>query len=214
MKNVLILVALLGPVAVAAHPYIGIDAQVEVVLSDGQPDAVRITWTYDVDFTAILLSDIGLDSDGDGVLTQAEQAELSSYVTNWPDGFRGDVHLDDLRTAESSTYPGARSDHRAAYVDGQLIESFQVLVPPWTPLHVAIYDPSYVSAYRISEVSVRRADGVNEDGSCGARIVRADRFKAQAKLAALIAQMPEGTVELAFPAVGRDFADMVEVTCP
>jgi len=211
MKIALIIAALLAAPAVTAHPYIDIAAKVEVIQSGGQPQAVRITWTYDQAFTTELLTFLEIGAVGDRVLTQAEQLEVSQNVTQWPEEFRGDIYLENLAQPENTDakfYPGAVTEHEAEVVDGQLIERFERALTPWAPIYLAIYDPAYVSAYRIVDVSV------SGDGACEARIVRADTFRAQAKLASLIAALPEGTVEQAFPAVGRDFADMVEVICP
>lgn len=207
MKNILTILALWLPAAGDAHPYILVDATVEVLQSGDRIDGLRITWVYDADFTATLLADFGLDADGDGNLTPREQRQIETIVTEWPPAFDGDVYVIDAADPDLVRLPAVRSDHAARVEGGILTEQFTRAVPDDNPLTIAIYDPAYVTAYTISAVQV------TGQGSCSAEIIKADLMRARAKLAFLLSDIPEEMVEMAYPAVGRDFADQVKVIC-
>jgi ABC-type uncharacterized transport system substrate-binding protein len=54
----------LMPAAAAAHPHIWIDAIVTVQVENERIDAVRVEWTFDEFFSAVLLDDFDLDRSG------------------------------------------------------------------------------------------------------------------------------------------------------
>src|SRR5690606_32436105 len=59
-----------------AHPHIFIDAKATVVFDDtGAVSEIRHVWSFDEAFSAWSVE--GLDADGDGVVTRAEQQELA-----------------------------------------------------------------------------------------------------------------------------------------
>ena len=84
----------LAPFAAAAHPHVFIDAGVSFIFDkNGKLSAVKVEWSYDDMYTLLQLDEMGLDSDGDGVITVSEQQRLAGFDTNWIDGFEGDVYL-------------------------------------------------------------------------------------------------------------------------
>ena len=84
----------LSPIHVAAHPHVFIDAGVSFIFNDtGELFAVKIEWAYDDLFTLFTLEDLGLDTDGDGIITVDEQKKLVGFDTQWIDGFEGDTYL-------------------------------------------------------------------------------------------------------------------------
>ena len=60
-----------APIAGVAHPHVFVDTQLRVVVgNDGVFKGVEVTWTYDDFYSLLLLSDYGLDNDGDGKLNK------------------------------------------------------------------------------------------------------------------------------------------------
>lgn len=205
MKHIILAALLCVPMTVGAHPYISVTTDVEVLQTSTTATAVRITWTYDAQFSAAILGELGFDAQAP--LSDDAMDQINTFVTDWPDGFDGDLYLSDARNSDTQRLPDERLDHVLHVIDGQLVETFTRPLPPENPLTIENYDPFYVTDYSIETATV------TGDGTCSAQIIKADLVAAQAKLDALIAQMPEGTQEMDFPAVGRDFADAVLVTC-
>ncbi|NIY99552.1 DUF1007 family protein, partial [Salipiger sp. HF18] len=98
MKRLLACFLSLLPAAQAfAHPHVFVDTTLRVVLDDNQRvTGIELHWAYDEFFTLMLLEDMGLDPDGDGVLTEDELAILQGFeLDNWPEDFEGDIYLYD-----------------------------------------------------------------------------------------------------------------------
>mgnify|MGYP000462819759 CR=1 FL=1 len=96
MKRLLACFLSLLPAAQAvAHPHVFVDTTLRVVLDDNQRvTGIELHWAYDEFFTLMLLEDMGLDPDGDGVLTEDELAILQGFeLDNWPEDFEGDIYL-------------------------------------------------------------------------------------------------------------------------
>ena len=111
----------LSPIHVAAHPHVFIDAGVSFIFNDtGELFAVKIEWAYDDLFTLFTLEDLGLDTDGDGIITIDEQKKLVGFDTQWIDGFEGDSYL---TFAERKVSLGKPHSSTAKLVDGRLITS-------------------------------------------------------------------------------------------
>lgn len=79
MKHALYVMALccLGSTAVA-HPHVFVQTEVEILIgSDGLPTGVRLNWIYDDFFSLLVTEELGIDPDGDMVLTDDETAILT-----------------------------------------------------------------------------------------------------------------------------------------
>ena len=72
---VLVLAAFLPPRPAAAHPHVWILANAELALRDGQIERLRLTWTFDDMYSALVVEDF--DGNGDGVLDADELATLA-----------------------------------------------------------------------------------------------------------------------------------------
>ena len=82
------------PVPVWAHPHVFVDTTLKVLTDDrGRVFAIEVTWVYDELFSLLVLEDMQLDGDYDGVLTAAEQARLDGFDMNWDPGFEGDLYV-------------------------------------------------------------------------------------------------------------------------
>lgn len=205
---------LLGCLAapVAAHPHIFITADVEIVLNDqGQVAGVRLSWTYDEFFSLMLTEDLGLDTDGDLVMTAEERDALAASVLDWPPDFEGDLFL---TQRDAPLALGPREDASVDYRDGVVIERhYRPLLEPvdasW-PLAVQVYDPYYYVAYEIApDIPISGVAG------CSAELRKADLDAAYSMVEELLygRQASDVGPDEAFPMVGEAFADTVFVTC-
>jgi ABC-type uncharacterized transport system substrate-binding protein len=195
-----------------AHPHVFIDSRVEVILNDrNEATALRIGWTYDELYTLLFLGDLGLDPDGDGLLTQEEEVRMNGFDMKWVEGFDGNTYVLMDETPIALSRP---RDWTASYGDGKLSSThMRDLLPPVTVGEVALiiqaYDPGYYYAHLIVPPAV-----VTGGKGCRAQVFEPDLDAAGAELqAALQEYTPDVDVELEFPAVGANFADEVRVTC-
>lgn len=95
------------PVTASAHPHVFADTEIGFAFDDdGTVTSLRVKWTYD-EFTTLTLYDIlGLDSDGDGALDDSDFAKIVEGETNWPPGYKGDLHLSGPEDGPRLTRPG------------------------------------------------------------------------------------------------------------
>lgn len=193
-----------------AHPHVFIDTGLEVVL-DAQNRAVglRITWTYD-DLTSLqLIADKGLDADFDGILTAAETAALNGFDMQWGAGVVGDTYASLAGQPLAISGPSDWTvDYKQSKITSTHYRSFATpTVLGDQILMVQSYDPTlYVGYYLKLETKVSGGAG------CQMRVVKPDLTAAQAKLDAAIAALP-AEAEQAFPEMGAEFAEGVEVSC-
>ena len=197
------MVALAGPAA--AHPHVFMETALEVIRdAEGRAVSLRVTWTYDPFFSLVLITDRGLDPDGDGRLIEAETAALQGFDMQWEPGFPGDTYA---FAGESPVALSGPRDGVARYEGGQIISSHirDLAEPVAGLLVVKNYDPTYYTEYTIRDVV---AEG------CATEIVAPDLTAAERELQAQLALIPaDGDTEAEFPEVGAAFAQEVRVTC-
>lgn len=196
-----------------AHPHVFVTTEVEIVVTDGQVQGVRLDWEYDDFFSFVLLSDLGIDQDGDMILTDDEQGLLFDAVLDWPADYAGDLEV----TRDGATLPlGPRAEAGVAFTEGRVVEShFRPLDPAQAvPVTVAVYDPTFYIAYEIAGMPrIVDADGA-EVTDCTVELLKADLDAAYAEVAALTGREAQDfDAEEDFPEVGASFADRVIVTC-
>lgn len=203
-----------APTPVLAHPHLFIDAGVEMLFDDDQRlAAVRVVWAYDAFYSMMTLSDLGLDSDFSGELTDEERAALQGFDMQWVDGFDGDIVVQLAGAVHELEGP---ADWTADYVDGRIVTSHlrplteRVAVPPEAELRIQVYDPTYYTAYTI--VGTPQTTGRDD---CTARVFTPDWEAADAQLMAVLSELAgEGVdAEVDFPAVGEMFSEEVRATC-
>jgi polyphosphate kinase len=196
-----------------AHPHVFIDTGIEVLINDrNEATGVRISWTYDDLYSLFIIGDMGLDPDWDGVLTPEETARLAGFDMQWDPGFPGDTYV----LVNDADLPLSRpADFGASYAKGRItsthVRTFDQPVPLGAePLIVQVYDPGYYTAYTIA------TDPVLTGGAgCLAETFIPDLDAAdEALLAALQEFTPDVDLEMSFPAVGKNYAEEVRVTCP
>ena len=197
------LVALAGPAA--AHPHIFMETEIEVLRdAKGRAASLRVTWTYDPFFSLVLITERGLDPDGDGTLTETETAALQGFDMNWEPGFPGDTYA--FAGSQPVGLSGPR-DGVARYEKGRIVSSHirDLAAPVEGLLVVKNYDPTYYTEYTIRAV---RAEG------CETEIIAPDLTEAERALQEALAELPADVdVEMGFPEVGAVFAQEVRVTC-
>lgn len=82
----------LTPLTAVAHPHIFIDTGFELITDDqGRLSHIRVTWVYDDFYSLLITEDLGIDSDGDGILSDQDQSRLTGFDANWMNGFNGDL---------------------------------------------------------------------------------------------------------------------------
>jgi ABC-type uncharacterized transport system substrate-binding protein len=143
----------------AAHPHVWVDAASEIVFNDeGRIVAVRHHWRFDEVFSSF--ATMGLDTDGDGVLTREELQPLAEVnVESLSEfGFFTFMTVGDYRAGFGEPRDYWLEDH-----DGQLTLHFTLpLARPLSagqPVRLQVYDPEYFVAFEVpSEEAIRLAD--------------------------------------------------------
>ena len=198
--------------AAQAHPHIFVDAGLEIIFdAQGQPEALRISWRYDPMFSMLLVSDLGLDPDFTGTVSEAERAELDGFDMNWIEGYHGDTHVSQNDTALALTGPVEwSSDYKGGELRSTHLRRFIDVPDPAQEWVVAIYDPTYFTSYTI--VTTPQITG-RED--CRARIFEPDWDAARDHLDAALDEIlgAGGDIEADFPMVGAMFSEEVRITC-
>lgn len=192
-----------------AHPHVFIDTGLKLVFDDeGRLSAVDVTWAYDPLYTLLLLEDMQLDPDLDGVLEPEELAQLQGFDMNWIEGYEGDLYLEAGGDVALSA-----PEPLETRLDGEQIVSVhrRSLVTPVLlsdTVAVRAYDPGYYTAYLVTR-------GVEVTGrtDCKIDIAPADIGAASDLLEEIFFTIPESELEYNFPEVGEHFADTVTVTC-
>ncbi|MDO6586519.1 DUF1007 family protein [Salipiger sp. 1_MG-2023] len=207
MIRVLSFLPLLLPASGAfAHPHIFVDTALEVALNEAQQvTGVTVSWAYDEFFTLLLFEDMGLDPDGDGVLSDAEMEELQGFeLANWPLDYAGDLYLFAGDEAVELGRPEARG---VTLTDGRIQSDHYrpLLAPsPADGLRIAQYDPTYYIAYTLSR-------GVTVQGACEAIVTDPDLDETARAMQQELANIPEdGFTELL---AGHLYAQDVRIVC-
>jgi ABC-type uncharacterized transport system substrate-binding protein len=214
MLRALALLALSAAPA-AAHPHIFIDTGLEVIFDrQGRAAAVRVAWVYDDFYSLMVLSDRGLDRDGDGALTAAETAALNGFDMNWDADYQGDLYLMDGGGAPVAL--GRPRDWTATVEQGRIVTTHvrplaRPLAVAADPLVLQVYDPGYYTAYTI--LGTPSLSGAGAQG-CRVQVFAPDLTEAQQELQAMLQEYTaDQSVEMDFPAVGANFAEEARVTC-
>mgnify|MGYP000064559653 FL=1 len=206
-----LLAALAMPVTATAHPHVFVQAQVTVVFDDAGGLGIKLDWFYDDLFSLLVTTDLGIDMDGDLVLTAQEQALLDSQITAWPPDYTGDLEVSQggrvLALAK-------KQNHSMSYVEGLFHEVHLRPVPAVpdadSPIQIRVFDPSFYTAYDLrAPVLIEGRD------NCTAEIIPADVDAAYDLAESLLDGRQAGEVgpDDYFPEIGDAFADTIVVTC-
>jgi len=197
--------AVLAAPAARAHPHVFVDVGLRFE-TDGQGrlTGVEVRWAYDALYSMLVLSDRGLDTDGDMTLTPAERARLNGFdLRDWPQGFEGALFIE---TAAGKVALGPPEALSVRLEEGRLVTRHRRPFGPVAParLEVRPYDPSYYAALELSG-ALHLPDG------CTGEIVKPDRSAADAR----VERLGDAGTEAFFAEVevGIQYADTLVVTC-
>lgn len=212
MKSLVLAITLLAwAQAAQAHPHVFIDTGLELIFDDQRRAiGLRITWSYD-DLTSLqIITDKGLDPDFDGILTPEETAQLNGFDMHWDAGYPGDSYAS---IAGQPMPLSAPSEWSVAYDDAKILSTHyrsfaSPIVLDAQQLLVQVYDPTLYVSY-----TLKLGTTVSNAPDCSAQTVLPDLDAARAKLDAAIAALPQDA-EAAYPELGADFAEGMQVTCP
>lgn len=205
------LLALVPLAPIQAHPHVFVGADVTVIFKDGAPSAIKLGWVYDDYFSLLITSDLGIDLDGDLVLSAQEKQTLSDAVTEWPKDYEGDMEV----YQNGEVLPlSAPIEHTMQFENGIVVESFvrplASSVDASAPLTIKVFDPFYYVSYEI-----RGAVAFEGRDDCKADIYPPDLHRANSLVEELLYGRAASDVgpDEAFPEVGVEFAETVIVTC-
>ncbi len=205
------LAAMALPAPANAHPHIFVEAQVAVIFAQDGAVSVKLDWFYDDLFSLLVTSDLGIDMDGDLLLTADEQALLDDQITAWPPDYAGDL---EVMQAGAVLELADKQDHSMTYADGLFREThvrqINAVADPDAPLRIRVYDPGFYTAY-----SLRGPVTVEGRDDCAVQIIPADVDAAYALAESQLDGRDPAAVgpDEYFPAIGDAFADTIIVTC-
>ena len=196
-----------APSGVGAHPHVFVDTGLALSLdAQGRIEAIEVTWAYDDFYSLLVFEDLGLDSDMDGRLDDAELGFLKGFDLKWTAGFEGDTYL----RLEDKPIPLMAPEHVSTkVVDGRILTRHRrKLVDPVAAdgMVIKAYDPTYYTAYTVNQ-------GVIVDAGCSVEIIPPDLDQAYTLVEELLYAMPADQAEAAYPEVGASFADTIDVSC-
>lgn len=191
----------------AAHPHIFVDTALRVVMdTTGEISGIEVTWRYDELYSLLIFEDMGLDSDYDGKLTEAELKQLQGFDMQWVDGYEGDLYLS---RGAAPLKLGKPQPKQTIIRDGRIeTVHFRPLAAPQPgqgeALVLRAYDPTFYTAYDLT-------GGVRVPEACKVEIQAADLDAAYARVEKELEGRPQETED--YPEVGDAFADTVSVRC-
>lgn len=210
-------IAMLGagltPLIAFAHPHEFVDTGLSFRFDQkGLLGAISVVWVYDELTSLLILEDLGMDRDGNGVLTEDEAARLTEMSGSWPEEFDGNLTL--VLDGKAVRLSGPL-EATAGLRDGRLYMTHiralpDRIDPAMHAIMMQVYDPSYYIFYDIigmPQVVGRLNCDVSREA---ADIARAQRLYDEA-LAGMTDEelMDQGL----FPEIGGAFAETVRLTC-
>lgn len=201
------------PIPALSHPHVFIDTGLEFIVDEaGHLTHIRVTWAYDEFYSLLVLEDMNLDQDADGILTESEEKRLSGFDMQWVEGYNGDLVLtkDGAPVALSGPMePSATTeDGRIVTTHLRVVEGDAILA---TGLSAKAFDESFYTAYEITRpVTVT-----------GPALCQMDRNEpdidgqlAQMQAFLLTLDADYDLEENDIPLVGENFATEILVSCP
>jgi ABC-type uncharacterized transport system substrate-binding protein len=203
LRPLLLSVALCLPQMAQAHPHIFVDTTLRVLTDDqGRAIGVEVTWAYDELYSLLILEDMELDSDYDGILTGEELARLHKFDMNWDAGFAGDLYA---TGGAGALALGAPQPVETRFENAKIVtRHIRSFAQPQQGVVLRAYDPTFYTAYDLT-------GGVHAPEGCTVHRQAADLDAAYDKVAKMMDQNDYADDD--YPAVGDAFADTVTVTC-
>ncbi len=213
MRWIVPLLACCLPLPALAHPHVFIDTGLEFIVDDaGNLTHVRVTWAYDEFYSLLVLEDMRLDQDGDGVLTASEEQFLGGFDAQWVEGYNGDLVIrmgDTVVPLSGPLEPQATTeDARIVTTHLRAVEGAPV---PANALSIKAFDESFYTAYEMTR-PVTVSGGTACDIERTDPDIDAELAQMQAFLWTLDADYD--LEENDIPLVGEKFATEIRLTCP
>ncbi|WP_170769940.1 DUF1007 family protein [Ruegeria lacuscaerulensis] len=201
------------PIPALAHPHVFIDTGLEFIVDDaGNLTHVRVTWAYDELYSLFELEDRKLDQDGDGLLSDSEQAFLAGFDAQWLEGYNGDLVL----WSEGRIVPLSGPAEPTATTENGRIVSTHLRAVEGAPvaasaLSAKAFDETYYTAYEVT-----RPVTVTGNISCNIEKIVPDIDGQLAQMRAFLLTLDADydLEENDIPLVGEDFATEIRVSCP
>ncbi|MBU2958673.1 DUF1007 family protein [Paracoccus sp. 1_MG-2023] len=200
------------PQVASAHPHVFIDASLAFRFEDGRLTDITVEWSYDELYSLLIIEDMGLDPDGDGVLTKAENAAIQGFDGDWEEGFDGRLYLSDGDRRIALDDP---RDFTAEYRDGRLISHHVRKVSGDADaagdLRAQVYDPEYYVQFALME------NPAIEGAECSTRLLTGDPYAAADAYARAVAEALEEdddtATEMLSVDIGATGADELRLDC-
>ncbi|WP_281973825.1 DUF1007 family protein [Ruegeria faecimaris] len=213
MRWLVTLVTCCLPIPAMTHPHVFIDTGLEFIVDDsGQLTHVRVTWAYDEFYSLLVLEDMKLDQDGDGLLSESEQDFLSGFDAQWDQGYNGDLVV----WSEAEVLPlSGPLEPKALMEDGRIVTSHLRSVEggpvPATALSAKAFDETYYTAYDLT-----RPVTVSGSKTCQIDRVEPDVDGQLAQMQAFLLTLDTNydLEENDIPMVGENFATEIRISCP
>jgi len=205
LATVMLVILLIMPVDATAHPHVFVDVKLRVsVDKDGAFEGVEVQWMYDDFYSLLLLTDMGLDPDGNGSLEDNELLLLDGFDLNWVEGFAGDT----IATRNGKPVVLGPPQRNGIKVENGLVISthFRSSSGMADGIIIKAFDPTFYTAYNL-------VGSVIVEGPCTAKVQNADLDAAYTMVEELLYAMPASKAEDDFPKVGEAFADTVSLSC-
>lgn len=194
-----------------AHPHLFVGVDVTMIYENGSPTGIKLEWAYDEFFSLLLTTDLGIDLDGDLVLSPDEIETLAASVADWPEDFGGDLEVTQVG---NDVALGERTQHTMTYSEGLIRETHVRPILAGTntsdPLVVRVYDPFYYISYSLNGAVT--FEGID---TCAAAITAPDLNAAYSLVEELLYGRAASDVgaDEEFPKVGIEFAETITISC-
>ncbi|WP_377193446.1 DUF1007 family protein [Ruegeria meonggei] len=213
MRWIVTLLTCCLPIPALAHPHVFIDTGLELIVDEtGHLTHIRVTWAYDEFYSLLVLEDMKLDQDADGVLTESEEQFLSGFDAQWVEGYNGDLIVWSGDTQVALSGP---QDASATSEDGRIVTSHLRAVEggavPASDLRAKAFDETFYIAYEVT-----RPVTVSGPVSCDITRIEPDIDGQLAQMQAFLLTLDADydLEENDIPLVGENFATEIFVACP
>ena len=201
------------PIPAMAHPHVFIDTGLGFIVNNaGNLTHVRVTWAYDEFYSLLVLEDMRLDQDADGVLTEAEEQVLGGFDAQWVEGYNGDLVV---RMGDAIVPLSGPLEPQATTEDARIVTTHLRAVEggpvPARALSIKAFDESFYTAYEVT-----RPVTVSGPASCKIGRTEPDIDGELGQMQAFLLTLDANydLEENDIPLVGENFATEIRLSCP
>ncbi|MEM1004641.1 MAG: DUF1007 family protein [Pseudomonadota bacterium] len=201
------------PLPALGHPHVFIDTGLEFLVDEtGQLTHVRVTWAYDEFYSLLVLEDMNLDQDADGILTKSEESTLTGFDAQWIEGYNGDLVV--MASGSPVVLSGPLEPYATAE-NGRIVTTHLRAVEsggvPAVTVSAKAFDETYYTAYEMT-----RAVTVSGPATCLMERIDPDIDGQLAQMQAFLLTLDANydLEENDIPLVGESFATEIRLSCP